>query len=117
MIVIATRNAHKVAEIRALQAQARIDESGLRLTTASAALGPDGRLSAAGRLTWSAPVEGEFRIEGDGLTLAPPLFDALPPTAARLLRRLEPAGTVRLALERLILPELGHLAGEAIKTR
>jgi molybdenum cofactor biosynthesis protein B len=26
-------------------------------------------------------------------------------------------GAVRLALERLILPELGHLAGEAVKTR
>ena len=26
-------------------------------------------------------------------------------------------GAVRLALEKLILPELGHLAGEAVKTR
>jgi molybdenum cofactor biosynthesis protein B len=26
-------------------------------------------------------------------------------------------GAVRLAMERLILPEIGHLAGEAVKTR
>jgi molybdenum cofactor biosynthesis protein B len=26
-------------------------------------------------------------------------------------------GAIRLALEKLILPELGHLAGEALKTR
>ena len=26
-------------------------------------------------------------------------------------------GAVRLAMEKLILPELGHLAGEAVKTR
>jgi len=26
-------------------------------------------------------------------------------------------GALRLALEKLILPELGHLAGEAVKTR